>query len=199
MSDHETLTALLGEFRDAHGDDHTTRFMAEWLARRGVRVSVPAAPPSEALTRSRIDHWLRNRRLRLRADFDAQSLGTGETVDILMALLEDLGEYTAERAVDGLGPPDGPWCIVESNLLTGGKLWWVHAVARWLLDFPHDAECFSLFSAEPGPCSCDREQRIAARVAAAIHAGLDAAAWGDSQDGQWQAVLRALSPQEPKK
>lgn len=50
--------------------------------------------PSEALTRSRIDHWLRNRGLRFEA------YGPSATVDGIMDLLETLGEY-AHRGSGG--------------------------------------------------------------------------------------------------
>lgn len=49
--------------------------------------------PSDALMRSRIDHWLRARSLVMyHADMN-KSMGYAGTIEAVMALLDDLNEY----------------------------------------------------------------------------------------------------------
>jgi hypothetical protein len=65
-----------------------------------------AAPPSEALTRSRIDHWLRNRGLQFYSANSNTRVGFGQTADAIIALMDDLAEYASGGAAQP--PPSAP-------------------------------------------------------------------------------------------
>lgn len=80
---------------DFHERYWAARESLDWLA-RGGSAGTGAAPPSEALTRSRIDHWLRNRNLVMYRAGMNKSMGYGGTIEAIMALMDDLAEY-AER------------------------------------------------------------------------------------------------------
>jgi hypothetical protein len=93
--------------------------IAALRARNFQRINDPhaagtgAAPPSEALTRSRIDHWLRNRGLQFYSANSNTRVGFGQTADAIIALMDDLAEYACGGAAQ---PPPSALEMRNDNL-----------------------------------------------------------------------------------
>jgi hypothetical protein len=101
----ESVTAWLDSF---DWWDENTKGMARAILKRygGGTAGTGAAPPSEALTRSRIDHWLRNRGLQFYSANSNTRVGFGQTADAIIALMDDLAEYACGGAAQP--PPSSP-------------------------------------------------------------------------------------------